>query len=240
MKIHDNGAHGAGEVTLHQLDFEIDGATCRATIDNVIIAGWTGREKDEVEHHIAELAAIGVNPPTQVPCFYRVGANLLTNAAVIDVAGSHSSGEVEFVLVSLAGGLHVGVGSDHTDRKVETYGVTVSKQMCPKPVGRELWKFSDVEAHWDELTLRSWVTRHGTRELYQEGLVTKMLAPRDVMRCYLGAPGVLPVGTAMYCGTLTVVGEIAGGERFEVELEDPRSKRTLQHAYMARCLAMTD
>jgi hypothetical protein len=225
---------------VQQLDFAIDGATRTATIDNLIIAGWTGRDTAAVEHHVAELAAIGVKPPATVPCFYRVGANLLTNAAAIDVVGSHSSGEVEFVLVSLTEGLHVGVGSDHTDRKVETYGVTVSKQMCPKPLGRELWKFSDVEAHWDELMLRAWVTRDRTRELYQEGLVTKMLAPGDLMRRYLGTPRALPVGTAMYCGTLPVIGEIAGGERFEIELEDRRSKRTLQHAYVARCLAIAD
>jgi hypothetical protein len=225
---------------VHQLDFDIDGATRRATIDNLIIAGWTGRDTAAVEHHVAELAAIGVKPPATVPCFYRLGASLLTTAGTIDVVGSHSSGEVEFVLVSLAEDLHVGVGSDHTDRKVETYGVTVSKQMCPKPVGRELWRFSDLEAHWDDLMLRSWVTRDGTRELYQEGPVTKMLAPRDLMRGYLGAPRVLPVGTAMYCGTLPVIGELAGGERFEIELEDRRSKRTLQHAYVARCLAIAD
>ena len=225
---------------MHQLDFDIDGATRRATIDNLIIAGWTGRDTAAVEHHVAELAAIGVKPPATVPCFYRLGANLLTAAGAIDVVGSHSSGEVEFVLVSLAEGLHVGVGSDHTDRKVETYGITVSKQMCPKPVGRELWRFSDLEAHWDDLMLRSWVTRDGTRELYQEGPVTKMLAPRDLMRRYLRAPGVLPVGTAMYCGTLSAIGEIRGGERFEVELQDRGSKRTLQHAYVARCLAIAD
>ena len=225
---------------MHQLDFAIDGATRTATIDNLVIAGWTGRDTAAVAQHVAELAAIGVKPPATVPCFYRVGANLLTTAAAIDVIGSHSSGEVEFVLVSLTEGLHVGVGSDHTDRKVETYGITVSKQMCPKPVGRELWKFSDVEAHWDELMLRAWVTRDATRELYQEGLVTKMLAPSDLMRRYLGTPRVLPVGTAMYCGTLPVIGEIAGGERFEIELEDRRSKRTLQHAYVARCLASAD
>ena len=225
---------------MHQLDFDIDGAARRVTIDNLIIAGWTGRDTAAVEHHVAELAAIGVKPPTTVPCFYRLGANLLTTAGAIDVVGSHSSGEVEFVLVSLAEGLHVGVGSDHTDRKVETYGVTVSKQMCPKPVGRELWRFSDLEAHWDDLMLRSWVTRDGTRALYQEGPVTKMLAPSDLMRRHLGAPGVLPVGTAMYCGTLSAIGEIGGGERFEVELEDRGSKRTLQHAYVARCLAIAD
>jgi Protein of unknown function (DUF2848) len=225
---------------VHQLDFQIAGAVRTAAIDRLIVAGWTGRDPDAVEQHIAELAAVGVRRPATVPCFYRLGANLLTHAPAIDVAGCHSSGEVEVVLISLAEGLHVGVGSDHTDRRVETYGVTVSKQMCPKPVSRELWAFRDIESHWDDLVLRSWVTRQGTRELYQEGPVTRMLAADDLIGRYLGRRGALPVGTAMYCGTLTVNGAIAGGERFEIELEDPRLKRTLHHAYAARCLEMAD
>lgn len=225
---------------LAQLDFDIAGVKRTASIDALIIAGWTGRDRAAVEHHIAELAAIGVKRPRTVPCFYRLGANLLTHAEVIEVTGSDSSGEVEVVMLSLVDGLHVGVGSDHTDRKVETHSVTASKQMCPKPVSRGLWKFDEVEGHWDELTLRSWVTRQGKRVLYQEGPVTKMLAPPDLMRMYLAKPGVLPVGTAMYCGTLGVNGEIGGGERFEIELEDPRSKRKLQHAYVARCLEIAD
>ena len=225
---------------MHQLDFQIAGTVRTAAIDRLIVAGWTGRDLDAVEQHIAELAAVGVRRPSTVPCFYRLGANLLTHAPAIDVAGCHSSGEVEVVLISLAEGLHVGVGSDHTDRRVETYGVTVSKQMCPKPVSRELWAFRDIESHWDELVLRSWVTRQGTRELYQEGPVTRMLAADDLIGRYLGRRGALPVGTAMYCGTLTVNGAISGGDRFEIELEDPRLKRTLHHAYAARCLEMAD
>ena len=225
---------------MHQLDFQIAGAVRTAAIDRLIVAGWTGRDLDAVEQHIAELAAVGVRRPAAVPCFYRLGANLLTHAPAIDVAGCHSSGEVEVVLISLADGLHVGVGSDHTDRRVETYGVTVSKQMCPKPVSRELWAFGDIESHWDDLVLRSWVTRQGARELYQEGPVTRMLAADDLIGRYLGRRGALPVGTAMYCGTLTVNGAISGGDRFEIELEDPRLKRTLHHAYAARCLEMAD
>ena len=178
-------------------------------------------------------------PPT-VPCFYRLGANLLTQAAAIDVVGVSSSGEVEIVLVSLADGLHVGVGSDHTDRKVEAYSVTVSKQMCPKPIGCELWKFDDVADHWDELVLRSWVTRQKTRNLYQEGSARKILAAPDLIARYLGRRDVLPVGTAMYCGTLTVNGAICGGECFEIELDDPRLERKLQHTYVARCLDVAD
>jgi hypothetical protein len=225
---------------VHELTFEIAGATCHALIDKLIVAGWTGRDVAEVEQHIAELTALGVKRPAAIPCFYRLGANLLTNADTIDVAGCCSSGEAEVVLISLSSGLHVGVGSDHTDRRVEVYGVTVSKQMCPKPVSRELWPFHDVEAHWDELILRSWVTRRGSRELYQEGPVTRMLATADLIERYLGRPGALPVGTAMYCGTLTVIGMMGGGECFEVELEDPRLKRRLRHAYTARCLDIAD
>ena len=225
---------------MHQLDFDIGAATLSAGIDTLIVAGWTGRDVVAVEAHIAELAALGVRRPSRVPCFYRLGVNLLTQAPVIDVVGPHSSGEVEVVLVSLPNGLHIGVGSDHTDRKVESYGITVSKQMCPKPVSRELWAYCDVERHWDELVLRSWVTRQGRRDLYQEGSVTKMLTAPDLMERYLGRPGILPVGTAMYCGTLTVIGGVAGGEGFEIELEDPRLKRTLRHAYAARCLEIAD
>jgi len=225
---------------VHRLDFEIAGAPLSARIDTLIIAGWTGRDLAGVEEHIAELAAVGVRRPATVPCFYRLGANLLTQAPAIEVAGCHSSGEVEVVLLSLANGLYVGVGSDHTDRKVEIYGVTVSKQMCPKPLGRELWAFRDVEHHWDDLVLRSWITRQGTRELYQEGSLGKMLGAHDLMARYLGRPGVLPAGTVMYCGTLTVIGTLGGGESFEIELEDPILKRTLRHTYIARCLEMAD
>jgi hypothetical protein len=226
---------------MQQLKFIINGQPRVAEIRDLIIAGWTGRDKEAVEHHIAELEAIGVARPRTVPCFYRVGSNLLTTDAQLDMTGTDASGEVEFVLVSLPDGMYIGIGSDHTDRKVETYGVTVSKQMCPKPVSQELWPLQDVAGHWDSLLLRSWVTRDGKRELYQEGSVAKMLAPQDLIRRYLdGGAGTLPVGTAMYCGTLSVIGKIGGGEKFEVELEDPVKKRSLRHAYSVRSLAYTD
>jgi hypothetical protein len=226
--------------TVHRLEFQVGRDACTAGIGNLVIAGWTGRDRERVDEHIAELAAVGVRRPSTVPCFYRVGANLLTHASAIDVMGSTSSGEVEVVLVSLANGLHVAVGSDHTDRKVEAYSVTASKQMCPKPIGRELWPFSEVEDHWDDLVLRSWLTCQGTRELYQEGSVTNMLAAPDLIERYLGRRGPLPAGTAMFCGTLTAIGPIRGGDGFEIELEDPRMKRTLQHAYVARYLEIVD
>ena len=222
------------------MEFLVEGTPRRIDIASLVIAGWTGRDKAAVEHHIAELAAIGVKRPRAIPCFYRLGANLLTTAPEVDVVGEDSSGEVEFVLVAESDAMYVGVGSDHTDRKVEAYGVTVSKQMCPKPIGGELWRFTEVEEHWDRLVLRSHVTRQGRRRLYQEGAVSGMLAPRDLLARFAGSSGILPAGTAMFCGTLAVRGEIGGGERFEIELHDPLNNRSLRHGYATRSLTIAD
>lgn len=222
------------------MEFVIGGAARNIGVSSLVIAGWTGRDKAAVEHHIAELAAIGVKRPRAVPCFYRLGVNLLTTAPEVDVVGEDSSGEVEFVLVAATDAMYVGVGSDHTDRKVEAYGVTASKQMCPKPIGRELWRFAEVEEHWDRLVLRSHVTRRGKRRPYQEGAVSRMLMPRDLLALFADSGAKLSPGTAMYCGTLAVQGEIGGGERFEIELYDPLNNRSLKHEYATRSLAIAD
>ncbi len=43
-------------------------------VRSLVSAGWTGRDGDAVEDHIAELAAIGVKRPKTIPCFDRVAA----------------------------------------------------------------------------------------------------------------------------------------------------------------------
>jgi hypothetical protein len=223
-----------------ELCFTADALPVIAELRNLVIAGWTGRNAEQVEHHVTELEAMGVARPRCIPCFYRLGASLLTTDIRVDVVGADSSGEVEFVLLSLNEGLFVGVGSDHTDRKVESYGVTVSKQLCPKPIGPALWPITEVEGHWDSLILRSWITSSGVRRLYQEGEVTQMLSPEDLIRRYRKGDGVLPLGTAMYCGTMPVRGLIGGGEKFEIELHDPKRNCSLRHAYSVRCLMYAD
>lgn len=212
------------------------GVEIQVEVTNLIIAGWTGRDRNLVEKHIAELAVRGVKPPQSTPVFDRAAASLLTTDGEIEVIGDDSSGEVEFVLVALTDGLYVGVGSDHTDRKVETYDITVSKQMCAKPLGRDLWRLSDVATHWDNLILRAYCTRSGERALYQEGPVSAMLTPFDLIRRYTDGTDTLPAGTVMFCGTLPVIGRIAGGERFEIALFDPVTGKRIDHGYGIRAL----
>lgn len=199
-------------------------------VSTAVIAGWTGRDPDAVEKHIKELEELGVARPASVPIYYRVAAARLTCATSIDVSGSESSGEVEFVLLQSGGRLWVGVGSDHTDRKVETYNVTASKQMCEKPVAPIFWAFDDVAAHWDRLILRSFIVEKGDRVLYQEGAVTAMRAPLDLIKGYAAA-GTLAEDTLMFCGTLAARGGIRPSPSFAFELEDPVLGRKITHAY---------
>jgi hypothetical protein len=199
-------------------------------INHLVVAGWTGRDTSALEAHIRELETLGIARPKTTPIFYRVAASLLTTAERIEVIGGDSSGEVECILYALDDGLWLGLGSDHTDRKAEAIGVTLSKQICAKPVGAHLWRFSDIAPHWEKLVLRSYLTRAGKRRRYQEGPVTTMRPPEELIRLYTGGRE-LPPGTAMFCGTLAVHGAIEGGEVFEMELEDLVLGRTLTHAY---------
>ena len=207
--------------------------SAQVTVDGLIIAGWTGRDAAAMEAHIKELEALGVKRPASTPIFYRAAAALLTQGEFIEVVGSASSGEVEPVLVSGEDEIYLGVGSDHTDREVETVGITISKQLCAKPVSRELWPLAEVAGHWDALVIRSWATRGGVRTLYQQSSLAKMRTPEDLQHRYGGDNYRLPAGTVMYCGTVPVQGEIAPAEQFEIEIEDPILKRTIRHAYVS-------
>lgn len=199
-------------------------------IEQLVIAGWAGRNEAAIQHHIEELAALGVPRPSATPIYYRVAASILTQSPRLVVLGPESSGEVEPVIVSLADGLWVGIGSDHTDRKAETMGIALSKQLCGKPVGRRLWRYEDVEPHWDQLILRSYATIEGERVLYQESAVAALRTPRDLIRKHAGAD-ILPPATVMYCGTPSAIGGIRPSTRFEMTLHDPVLGRTLCHAY---------
>jgi uncharacterized protein DUF2848 len=219
---------------VYDLTFTIDaqGTTTPLTlaIDQAVIAGWTGRDPVARDKHIAELETIGIARPATTPIYYRVSARRLTTEDQIEVCGSDSSGEVEFVLIGWQGRIFVGLGSDHTDRKVETYSVTVSKQMCDKVMAPVLWELEEVIDHWDRLILRSHAWIGGKRELYQEGTLDAMLPVSELLARGF-TDGKLPDGCAMFGGTFAAKGGIRPASRFEFELEDPVLKRSIRHAY---------
>jgi hypothetical protein len=194
----------------------------------LIVAGWTGRDAAALNHHIEELAAIGVPRPSSVPVFYRNAATNVVQTGRLEVLGPDTSGEVEPVIVALNDGLWIGLGSDHTDRKAETMGIALSKQLCGKVLASALWRFDEITAHWDQIMIRSFATIGGQRALYQEGPLAAMRHPDDLISRYGKA---LAPNTVMMCGTLGAKGGIRPASRFEMELDDPVLKRCMTHAY---------
>lgn len=226
--------------TLALLEQSIGGSRAiEMKVDALVIAGWTGRDAESVQRHIRELQSIGVTPPRQTPMFYRIAAANLTTAARIEVAGRGSSGEVEVVLFAGESRLWVGLGSDHTDRELEKRSVTMSKQVCAKPIAPTVWPHEEVAAHWDSLELRSYASVAGERRLYQRGSVAALRDPSSLIQAYCGERR-LASGTAMYCGTLAVHGAIGFAERMTLELHDPVLDRSITHEYFVLALPVED
>ncbi|HEY0440567.1 MAG TPA: DUF2848 domain-containing protein [Xanthobacteraceae bacterium] len=201
--------------------------------EHLIVAGWTGRDEASLRHHIEELAAIGVPRPSTVPVFYRNSTANITQTTRLQVLGPDTSGEVEPVIVVLADGMWLGLGSDHTDRKAETMGIALSKQLCGKVMGTTLWRFDEVEPHWDQCMLRAFAAIGGKRVKYQDGLLSGMRTPADLIARYGRA---LSPGTVMFCGTFGAIGGIRPADRFDMELEDPVLGRTMSHGYAVEAL----
>jgi Protein of unknown function (DUF2848) len=204
------------------------------TPNSLIVAGWTGRDEKALHHHIEELAAIGVPRPSSVPVFYRISTANLTQATHLEVLGTDTSGEAEPVVVVMQDGLWLGVGSDHTDRKAETMGIALSKQLCAKMIGKALWRLDEVAGHWDQLILRAYVTIDGVRLKYQEGPLSAMRNPSDLMS---RAKADFAAGTLVFCGTLGAIGGIRPATQFTALLEDPGPRSRDELRIQRHCLA---
>ncbi|MFK8082277.1 MAG: DUF2848 domain-containing protein [Granulosicoccus sp.] len=196
------------------------------TIDRVYVAGWTGRDKKSVNHHIQELSELGISAPSKTPLYYRVAENLLTGTDRIQVLGNKTSGEVEPLLVQHGNTVWLGLGSDHTDRELEAYSVAASKQACAKPVSGELWDFESVENHLDSLMLRCKIKEHDRWITYQEGTLAAIIPLPDLI-----AESGFGAGAAMFCGTLTAIGGVRPAVEYSMELIDPILNRRITLDY---------
>lgn len=198
--------------------------------ERLVIAGWAGRDQAAVRHHIEELQAIGVPPPSTTPLFYAGAPALLTTGEAVAMVGPQTSGEVEPVLVATERGLCVGVGSDHTDRFAEEWSVAHAKQLCAKPIGATLWRLDDVIDHWDALILRSFIGEPASEQWtpYQDGTMAALRRPEDLLERLGG----LAKGGVMFGGTIPAIGGIRPAYRFRMEIEDPVLGRRIGHRYV--------
>lgn len=201
----------------------------------IIIAGYTGRNQAEVKAHVNELAAEGVPAPAEIPTIFRATLDRLTTDGEMEVLGEHTSGEAEAVLLVNGNDIWVASGSDHTDRELEKVNITASKQVCPKPVSAEVWRYADVRERWDSLVLRSWVGESGREQLYQEGRMSAILPPADLLAILRGRLGKLVDSAVIFTGTIPLLGgRFIIRPYFEAELFDESSGQSLRCAYRVR------
>lgn len=215
--------------TTRTLELRVHGTDETIVLDRftAIVAGYTGRDDKAVQHHIDELAAIGIAPPPAVPMFYPVDAGSVATAAALPVAGSRTSGEIEPLYIRHRGRYYIGVASDHTDREVEAVDIGESKQACPKPVGASVVAVDSLaDLDLDAVRARSWVDGR----LYQDGTLDGLRRPADVVRLLQERTDV--VGDFVCLGgTIPVIGgDFVYGAEWRLELAFPDGT-VLQHTY---------
>ena len=203
--------------------------------ERVIIAGYTGRNQEETRAHIRELERQGIPTPAEIPAIFRTTLDRLTTDGEIEVVGDRTAGEAEAVLLVRGGDLWIAIGSDHTDRKLETIDIPASKQVCPKPVSAEVWRYADLRERWDNLVLRSWVGDSGREVRYQEGRMAALLRPEDLLAMLRRRLGDAVDGATIYTGTIPLIGgKFAHKPFFTAELYDEETGRSLVCAYRVR------
>jgi hypothetical protein len=197
----------------------------------LIVAGYTGRNLAAVQHHIDELAAIGVPPPPRVPMIYRYPLSLLTGGGDLRMPSHTTSGEVEPVLIRQAGAWYLGVGSDHTDRGLERESVERSKGVCPKPVAAEVIALEGdllagaLDNTWDGVQIRSWVDG----VLYQSAGLEALRYPSDLLKNVLQE---VPADADLlvFSGTVPLLtGDFVHGAVWRMELQAGRTTLRLDY-----------
>lgn len=194
----------------------------------VVLAGYTGRNQEQVMAHIQELLNEGVPAPESTPTYYFPPDQLLMFPATdIPVASANTSGEIEPVLIIEGGQRWISLGSDHTDRVEEQRSVDFAKTLGPKVVADEVWPWAEVSDHWDQLQLIAFVDGAP----YQKGTTASLLRPDDHP---------LPTWesdsrpTLLFLGTVPTLEGVSFGRTFRGELHDPILNRTLSLEYSVK------
>lgn len=209
----------------------VGNATSNVDPPLVIVAGFTGRNQDEVRHHLDELADLGVPVPESTPTFYPIPSQLLSQDDVVLTWSFETSGEAEIAIIEHEGHRTVSLASDHTDRAMETIDIHAAKLACTKPFASEAWRFEDVADHWDQLQLRSWIDGD---VLYQDGTAAQILEPERLIEM-AGLPS--DHTTVLLTGTVPAIGGIRPSGSFRAELVDPVLERRITLAYTTTVVA---
>ena len=221
------------------LSFELpDGSTRNVEVTHLLNAGYAGREQNEVQAHIEELALLGVPGPATTPALYPVSPYLAQQASEVRVQHGRTSGEAEWAMVITEDGVLLTVACDHTDRDLEVHGVAWSKNASPDVLGRKAWRLDDVRDHLDRITLKGWVGEGDEADtLIQDSTLGALLTP-DYWLEVLSERGLNQPGTVLISGTVAMTGGVDQFARsWKVEMTDPVTGHSIEAAYIVEQMA---
>lgn len=201
------------------------------TYERVFAIGYAGRNMEKTMEHIRELEEqLGVPAPKMIPTIFQCGNYTLTQEKDLHFLGAQTCGEVEYIIVIRDGKRYIGLGSDHTDRGLESVSVPKSKQCCAKPIASVLWDYDDVKAHWDSITLRSYQTLADGEIAYQDGTLADILPPDMIMGELNQRVGDMD-NVVIYSGTVPLLNGFKYGSNFRCEMIDNKLNRSISMDY---------
>lgn len=203
------------------------------SVDKMVNAGFTGRNQEEVRHHLDELAAKGIEVPEKTPVLYPVIPDTLTAETRIEVYGDQTAGEIEYVLfVKNENQVYVGIGSDHTDRKLEELDIPRSKQICPNLMAPVVWDLNEVSGHWDDLIMECTVRKDNDSIVYQKGNLGLLMSPDELLTLVSKRVQGPVSNMAIFSGTVKMLtDDFVFADTFSGLLSDPVLNRSIEFSY---------
>lgn len=203
--------------------------TISVDIANLMVVGFSGKDVEKTMEHIHELEAAGVKCPKDVPVPYQCDPQIVTRKDTIDVIGDKTSGEAEYLILCHGGKFYIGIGSDHTDRAMETISIHKSKQVCLKPCSDVFWEYDEIKDHLPELRIVSSQQAGGEIQAYQNGTAGDIL-PFDTILEKVKAE--VPLEDCLiYTGTVPLLKGFVYGDCFTACLMDDVLGRELTLSY---------
>lgn len=220
FKLHKNG-------TVQDLPVEFD---------SLFAIGYAGRNLEKTMEHIKELEEqLGVPAPKKIPTIFQMSNQNLTQDEDLFFVGGDSCGEVEYIIITQGEKLYIGLGSDHTDRKLEAASVPKAKQVAVKPIAVDVWEYEDMKDHWDGILLKSYQTVDGEEIQYQDGSLADIL-PVDFLLKELNERIGDVSHAVIFSGTVPLMNGFKYGDTFRMEMIDTVLDRKIEHKYNVKVI----
>lgn len=205
------------------------------TVNRVFNLGSAVKDPEFIRKHHAECGKKGIVLPNRgvLPRMYHLSDWNVTTNDEITVQGDETSGEAELVFIDAGGDILVGIGSDHTDRKLEKYSIQYGKQVCQNVLSPKVWPLKEIEDHLDKIIMECEIEKDGVHSLYQRVNIDVFIEPQKLVDLIYERTTLKPgCGMVLFSGTVpTVDNSLVFADKWTLRLTDTALNRTIEHTY---------